>query len=218
MFTGIIEEVGTVKSIQSGKSSSVLRIKGQKVVQGTRIGDSIATNGICLTVTKIENDSFEADVMSESLKRTNIGTLIPGSFVNLERALSLETRLGGHIVSGHIDGTGQISEFKRDDNAVWLTIETDPGILRYIIEKGSIAIDGVSLTVAAVDDQSFQVSIIPHTGEETVLLCKQPGDTVNLECDMIGKYVEKLLGLNSKKQPQESSRITQDYLQENGFF
>ena len=218
MFTGIIEEVGTVKSIQSGKSSSVLRIKGQKVVQGTRIGDSIATNGICLTVTKIENDSFEADVMSESLKRTNIGTLIPGSFVNLERALSLETRLGGHIVSGHIDGTGQISEFKRDDNAVWLTIETDPGILRYIIEKGSIAIDGVSLTVAAVDDQSFQVSIIPHTGEETVLLRKQPGDTVNLECDMIGKYVEKLLGLNSKKQPQESSRITQDYLQENGFF
>ena len=218
MFTGIIEEVGTVKSIQSGKSSSVLRIKGQKVVQGTRIGDSIATNGICLTVTKIENDSFEADVMSESLKRTNIGTMIPGSFVNLERALSLETRLGGHIVSGHIDGTGQISEFKRDDNAVWLTIETDPGILRYIIEKGSIAIDGVSLTVAAVDDQSFQVSIIPHTGEETVLLRKQPGDTVNLECDMIGKYVEKLLGLNSKKQPQESSRITQDYLQENGFF
>lgn len=218
MFTGIIEEVGTVKSIQSGKSSSVLRIKGKKVVQGTRIGDSIATNGICLTVTKIENDSFEADVMSESLKRTNIGTLIPGSFVNLERALSLETRLGGHIVSGHIDGTGQISEFKRDDNAVWLTIETDPRILRYIIEKGSIAIDGVSLTVAEVDDQSFQVSIIPHTGEETVLLRKQPGDTVNLECDMIGKYVEKLLGLNSKKQPQESSRITQDYLQENGFF
>lgn len=218
MFTGIIEEVGTVKSIQSGKSSSIIRIKGQKVVQGTSIGDSIATNGICLTVTKIENDSFEADVMSESLKRTNIGTLIPGSFVNLERALSLETRLGGHIVSGHIDGTGQISEFKRDDNAVWLTIETDPGILRYIIEKGSIAIDGVSLTVAAVDDQSFQVSIIPHTGEETVLLRKQPGDTVNLECDMIGKYVEKLLGLNSKKQPQESSRITQDYLQENGFF
>ncbi|MEG0475853.1 MAG: riboflavin synthase [Carnobacterium sp.] len=218
MFTGIIEEVGTVKSIQSGKSSSIIRIKGQKVVQGTSIGDSIATNGICLTVTKIENDSFEADVMSESLKRTNIGTLIPGSFVNLERALSLETRLGGHIVSGHIDGTGQISDFKRDDNAVWLTIETDPGILRYIIEKGSIAIDGVSLTVAAVDDQSFQVSIIPHTGEETVLLRKQPGDTVNLECDMIGKYVEKLLGLNSKKQPQESSRITQDYLQENGFF
>lgn len=218
MFTGIIEEVGTVESIKSGKKSSVLRIKGQRVVQGTRIGDSIATNGICLTVTNIANDSFEADVMSETLKRTNIGTVFPGSTVNLERAVSLETRLGGHIVSGHIDGTGQINGFKRDDNAVWMTIETHPGILRYIIEKGSIAIDGVSLTVAAVDDHSFQVSIIPHTGEETVLLRKQLGDTVNLECDMIGKYVEKLLGLYSKKKAHESSRVTQDYLQENGFF
>lgn len=217
MFTGIIEEMGIIKSIKQAEKSSVLRIKGQKVLQGTHIGDSISTNGICLTVTKIEKDFFEADVMSESLKRTNIGELAPGSYVNLERALSLATRLGGHMVSGHIDGTGQIREFRRDGNAVWITVETSPELLRYIIEKGSIAIDGVSLTVVTVDDQSFQVSVIPHTGEETVLLQKQPGSTVNLECDMIGKYVEKLLGIDSKERVQES-QVTEGFLKENGFF
>ena len=217
MFTGIIEEMGTIQSIQRGEKSSILKIKGKKVLQGTRIGDSISTNGICLTVTKIENYSFEADVMSETLIRTNIGELTPGSYVNLERALSLETRLGGHMVSGHIDGTGKIREMKREDNAVWITVETSPKLLRYIIEKGSIAIDGVSLTVVTLDDQSFKVSVIPHTGEETVLLHKQPGDAVNLECDMIGKYVEKLLGLDSKVRVQES-QVTTGFLKENGFF
>ena len=217
MFTGIVEEVGTIQSIKRGRKSSVLKIKGQKVLQGTRIGDSISTNGICLTVTKVGNDFFEADVMSESLNRTNIGELVPGSYVNLERALSLATRLGGHIVSGHIDGTGKIRNLKRDDNAVWITIETAPEILRYIIEKGSIAIDGVSLTVVTVNDQFFKVSIIPHTGEETILLQKKMGDTVNLECDMIGKYVEKLLGLDSKEDVQEE-QVTAELLRENGFF
>lgn len=217
MFTGIVEEVGTIQSIKRGRKSSVLKIKGQKVLQGTRIGDSISTNGICLTVTKVGNDFFEADVMSESLNRTNIGELVPGSYVNLERALSLATRLGGHIVSGHIDGTGKIRNLKRDDNAVWITIETAPELLRYIIEKGSIAIDGVSLTVVTVNDQFFKVSIIPHTGEETILLQKKMGDTVNLECDMIGKYVEKLLGLDSKEDVQEG-QVTVELLRENGFF
>ncbi|AZP03764.1 riboflavin synthase [Jeotgalibaca ciconiae] len=217
MFTGIVEEVGTIQSIKRGRKSSVLKIKGQKVLQGTRIGDSISTNGICLTVTKVGNDFFEADVMSESLNRTNIGELVPGSYVNLERALSLATRLGGHIVSGHIDGTGKIRNLKRDDNAVWITIETAPELLRYIIEKGSIAIDGVSLTVVTVNDQFFKVSIIPHTGEETILLQKKMGDTVNLECDMIGKYVEKLLGLDSKEDVQEG-QVTAELLRENGFF
>lgn len=217
MFTGIVEEVGTIQSIKRGRKSSVLKIKGQKVLQGTRIGDSISTNGICLTVTKVGNDFFEADVMSESLNRTNIGELVPGSYVNLERALSLATRLGGHIVSGHIDGTGKIRNLKRDDNAVWITIETAPELLRYIIEKGSIAIDGVSLTVVTVNDQFFKVSIIPHTGEETILLQKKMGDTVNLECDMIGKYVEKLLGLDSKENVQEG-QVTAELLRENGFF
>ncbi|QII81410.1 riboflavin synthase [Jeotgalibaca arthritidis] len=217
MFTGIVEEVGTIQSIKRGRKSSILKIKGQKVLQGTRIGDSISTNGICLTVTKVGNDFFEADVMSESLNRTNIGELVPGSYVNLERALSLATRLGGHIVSGHIDGTGKIRNLKRDDNAVWITIETAPELLRYIIEKGSIAIDGVSLTVVTVNDQFFKVSIIPHTGEETILLQKKMGDTVNLECDMIGKYVEKLLGLDSKEDVQEG-QVTAELLRENGFF
>lgn len=217
MFTGIIEEIGTIKSIKKGEKSSVLTIKGPKVVQGTRIGDSISTNGVCLTVTKIENDSFETDVMSESLKRTTIGELTSGSSVNLERALSLETRLGGHMVSGHIDGTGKIKAFRQDDNAVWVTVEASTDVLRYIIEKGSIAIDGVSLTVVLVDDQSFQVSIIPHTSEETVLLTKQPGDKVNLECDMIGKYVEKLLGLSSKE-PIKETNVTHGFLKENGFY
>lgn len=217
MFTGIVEEVGTIQSIKRGRKSSILKIKGQKVLQGTRIGDSISTNGICLTVTKVGNDFFEADVMSESLNRTNIGELVPGSYVNLERALSLATRLGGHIVSGHIDGTGKIRNLKRDDNAVWITIETAPKLLRYIIEKGSIAIDGVSLTVVTVNDQFFKVSIIPHTGEETILLQKKMGDTVNLECDMIGKYVEKLLGLDSKENVQEG-QVTAELLRENGFF
>ena len=217
MFTGIVEEVGTIQSIKRGRKSSILKIKGQKVLQGTRIGDSISTNGICLTVTKVGNDFFEADVMSESLNRTNIGELVPGSYVNLERALSLATRLGGHIVSGHIDGTGKIRNLKRDDNAVWITIETALELLRYIIEKGSIAIDGVSLTVVTVNDQFFKVSIIPHTGEETILLQKKMGDTVNLECDMIGKYVEKLLGLDSKEDVQEG-QVTAELLRENGFF
>lgn len=217
MFTGIVEEVGTIQSIKRGRKSSILKIKGQKVLQGTRIGDSISTNGICLTVTKVGNDFFEADVMSESLNRTNIGELVPGSYVNLERALSLATRLGGHIVSGHIDGTGKIRNLKRDDNAVWITIETAPELLRYIIEKGSIAIDGVSLTVVTVNDQFFKVSIIPHTGEETILLQKKMGDTVNLECDMIGKYVEKLLGLDSKEDVKEG-QVTAELLRENGFF
>ena len=217
MFTGIVEEVGTIQSIKRGRKSSILKIKGQKVLQGTRIGDSISTNGICLTVTKVGNNFFEADVMSESLNRTNIGELVPGSYVNLERALSLATRLGGHIVSGHIDGTGKIRNLKRDDNAVWITIETAPELLRYIIEKGSIAIDGVSLTVVTVNDQFFKVSIIPHTGEETILLQKKMGDTVNLECDMIGKYVEKLLGLDSKEDVQEG-QVTAELLRENGFF
>lgn len=216
MFTGIVEEVGKVKSIKRGEKSSIFRISGREVLEDTKIGDSIATNGLCLTVTQLGNDFFEADVMAESLNRSNMGSLVPGSLVNLERALGLTTRLGGHLVSGHIDGTGQIKEQRRDDNAVWLTIAAKPEILRYIIEKGSIAIDGISLTVAGVDEQQFQVAIIPHTGEATGLLQKQAGETVNLECDMIGKYVEKLLGLDSLNS-LTSAHITEDMLKTTGF-
>lgn len=195
MFTGIIEERGKVEAVKKGKESSVLTIAAKTVLEGTAIGDSISVNGVCLTVTKLFPNAFEMDVMAETLSRSNIGQLEPGEEINLERALNLQTRLGGHLVSGHIDGTGIIQAFKEDDNAVWVTIAAQPKLLRYIIEKGSITIDGISLTVAAVADDSFAVAIIPHTAEQTTLLQKKVGDTVNLECDMIGKYVEKLLGL-----------------------
>lgn len=216
MFTGIIEEVGEVKSLKIGSESSKLTIKAHKVLEKTLIGDSIATNGVCLTVTNINGNSFEADVMEETFRRSNLRNLKVGSKVNLERALTLEKRLGGHIVSGHIDGCGKVLSLIKEKNAVWVTIGADKKILKYIIEKGSIAIDGISLTVAYVDEEVFKVSIIPHTGEETTLLTKKLGESVNLECDMIGKYVEKLLGFNNKEEKKESN-ITEEFLRNNGF-
>lgn len=216
MFTGIIEEVGEVKSLKLGSESSKLIIKAKKVLENTLIGDSIATNGVCLTVTNIKGNCFEADVMEETFRRSNLGKLKVGDKVNLERALTLEKRLGGHIVSGHIDGCGEIFSLIREKNAVWVTVKADRKILKYIIEKGSIAIDGISLTVAYVDEEVFKVSIIPNTGEETTLLKKKVGDKVNLECDMVGKYVEKLLGFNNKEEKKESN-ITEEFLRSNGF-
>lgn len=194
MFTGIIEEIGTLRQMQQGEKSIVLTIKGEKIVEDTNIGDSISLNGVCLTVADLLSDGFVADVMPETLERSNLGNLAVGSRLNLERALRLSDRLGGHIVNGHIDGTGRIQDIKKDDNAVWLTVTAEPHVLNYIIEKGSVAIDGISLTVATVDNRSFQVSIIPHTGEQTTLLEKRIGDTLNIECDTVGKYIEKLMG------------------------
>ncbi|EXJ23208.1 Riboflavin synthase eubacterial/eukaryotic [Alkalibacterium sp. AK22] len=215
MFTGIVEEIGTISSIQKGAKSSVLTVKAQKVLEDAHIGDSIMTNGVCLTITDMDSQTFKADVMSETLDRTALGALKNGSRLNLERALNLQTRLGGHMVSGHIDGTGVISHFRKDDNAVWVTVQADPSLLKYIIEKGSIAIDGISLTVAKVSGRDFQVSIIPHTADETTLLQHKVGDRVNLECDLIGKYVEKLLGLSSEENNQK--KLTETYLKHNGF-
>lgn len=217
MFTGIVEEVGVVEGIKNGEKSSRITIKAKKVLYGTKLGDSISANGVCLTVTNLGESTFHADVMAETLRRSNLGELSKGSKVNLERALSLETRLGGHIVSGHIDGTGIVTSLWKEDNATWVTISTGEEILRYIVEKGSIAIDGISLTVAYVDNDEFKVSIIPHTGDETTLLHKRVGDTVNLECDLIGKYVEKLLGLSNEKKEKSKSSITEDFLKNNGF-
>ena len=216
MFTGIVEEIGVLKQIKHGEKSSILTVKADKVLEDTKIGDSIATNGICLTVVKLSGDSFEADVMAESLRRTNLGDLKIGDQLNLERALTPLTRMGGHIVSGHIDGIGTIKSFVKEDTAVVVTIDTDYNILRYIIEKGSIAIDGISLTVAGVDDKKFSVSLIPHTGEQTILLKKKPGDTVNLECDIIGKYVERLVSMPPKEETENNS-LNEDFLKENGF-
>ena len=257
MFTGIIEEIGKVKSIRRGAKSVMLEIEAQTVLQGTQVGDSIATNGVCLTVTSLSSSgasshaagtsslsgsapslvgsvsnapshavgasslvgsvsnasslvgsdiiaaktktktktkaTFTADVMPETLSRTSLAQLQPGSPVNLERALSLQTRLGGHIVSGHIDGTGVIVNRTIDDTALWLWVECKPSIMRYIIEKGSITIQGVSLTVARVTESSFAVSLIPHTQGATTLHDAKVGDVVNLENDIIAKYVEKLM-------------------------
>ena len=215
MFTGIIEEIGTIKQINRGAHSAVLNISAQKVLEETEIGDSIAVNGICLTVTGLFAGGFSADVMHETLNRTSLSGLSYGSRVNLERAMPLSGRLGGHIVSGHVDGTGRISNVRKDDNAVWYTIKTARQIMRYIVEKGSIAIDGTSLTVAKVSPDSFSVSIIPHTLANTILALKAAGDVVNLETDIIGKYVEKLiLPYSSDKSKTE---ITREFLSGNGF-
>lgn len=215
MFTGIVEEMGCVKSVQHGAVSSFVEIKAEAVLSDAHIGDSIAVNGVCLTVTDITADSFRADVMNETLKRSSLGDLRQGSNVNLERAMSANGRFGGHIVSGHIDGTGTITDIKKDGIAVWYTITTSPEILRYIVEKGSVAIDGISLTVADVSDSDFKISVIPHTAAQTVLGFKKSGDTVNIENDIIGKYVEKFTGYGTDK--SQKSRITMDFLAENGF-
>ena len=195
MFTGIIEEVGTIRAIERQAVSARLTVAASRVLADVHLGDSIAVNGVCLTVTSFGRDYFRADVMHETLKRSSLGALGVKSPVNLERAMLAGGRFGGHIVSGHIDGTGCIREVRRDGNAVWYTIQAPEAILRLIVEKGSIAIDGISLTVARVDNVSFSVSIIPHTLQETALASKRAGDMVNLENDCIGKYVEKLMGL-----------------------
>lgn len=216
VFTGIIEEVGVVKSIRMGAQSAVITIQAEKVMEDIHVGDSIATNGVCLTVTSFDKNSYSVDVMHETLRRTNLGTLKSGSRVNLERAMAADGRFGGHIVAGHVDDPGTITSMEKDDNAIWITIRTTPAVLKYVVEKGSIAIDGISLTVARVDDKSFAVSVIPHTGANTTLLEKKPGDTVNLETDMVGKYVEKLLRYEeSEEKPQ--SGITMDFLKSHGF-
>ena len=215
MFTGIVEEKGKIRYIQIGGESGVLSVKAKKVLQGTKIGDSIAVDGVCLTVTSLQPDGFTADVMTETIRRSSLGSCKAGSQVNLERAMAADGRFGGHIVSGHIDGTGVVRSMVREENAVWVSIETSPQILRLIVEKGSICIDGISLTVAKVDETGFQVSVIPHTGEETTLLEKVPGNLVNLENDVIGKYVEKLLGLNEKE--KKESGITMEFLEKFGF-
>ncbi len=217
MFTGIVEEVGEIRGIKKGEKSSILSIKANKVIEDVKLGHSICTNGVCLTVTNIYGNIFDADVMAETLRRSNLGELKVGSKVNLERALSAKGRFGGHIVSGHIDGVGKIVSLEKEDNAIWVTIEAKENILQYIVEKGSIAIDGISLTVAYVDDKVFKVSIIPHTGKETILLSKTSEDTVNLECDVIGKYVEKLLTFQSGKKVEKKDSINEDFLKENGF-
>ena len=215
MFTGIIEEIGTVKGVKRGNRSVVLEVQAKKVLEDLKVGDSIATNGVCLTVTSFTGSVFCADVMPETMQRSNLGELRAGDRVNLERALTLNGRLGGHIVSGHIDGTGKIVGREKDENAIWISVATSGELLRYIVDKGSITIDGISLTVVSVNDAGFTVSIIPHTQDETTLVKKKIGDTVNLENDGIAKYVEKLMRPAEPSEPKGG--MTLDFLLANGF-
>lgn len=212
IFTGLIEETGEIINITHSSASCRLDIKADRIFSDLKIGDSVAVNGVCLTAEAVRGNVFSADVMHETMNRTSFSELKCRSLVNLERALPANGRFGGHIVSGHIDGTGVIREFLKDDIAVWIKIGAAPGIMKYIVEKGSAALDGVSLTVAAAADDSFSVSIIPHTARETTLLSKKCGDKINIECDIIGKYIEKFTA--GKK---HDSEITMSFLAENGF-
>lgn len=213
MFTGIIEEIGVIDRISRGSVSAKLRIRCRRVLEGTQVGDSIAVNGVCLTATRVDKDAFEADVMEETVSRSSLASLQSGSPVNLERAMPAMGRFGGHVVAGHVDGVGRIASVEKKEMAVVYEIGvgsggvssggslsggassagSTAGLMRYIVEKGSIAIDGISLTVASVSETGFTVSVIPHTIAQTNLKNKSVGDTVNLETDIIGKYVEKMM-------------------------
>lgn len=230
MFTGIIEEVGIVQSITRGQNSAKLKVMAQKVLNDLKVGDSIAVNGVCLTVTAFSSKGFSADVGSETLERSSFENLKSNDSVNLERAMQMNGRFGGHIVSGHIDGTGKIIKIQKNDIALFFTIQTQKKITDLIVEKGSITIDGISLTVTEVFLTNFTISAIPHTLKKTSLALKKIGDIVNLETDIIGKYVEKLLSVkpelfsevikkieNAEKKFSKKSNITKSFLAENGF-
>jgi riboflavin synthase len=214
MFTGIVEEIGRIKNVQRGAKSITFCIEASKVLADTKIGDSICTNGVCLTVTDISPAAegkgwFKADVMPETIHKTSMAKLEVGSKVNLERALTLYTRLGGHIVSGHVEGIGHIVSKEQDDIAIWLWIECDANLMRYIIPKGSVTLQGVSLTVAKVEATRFAVSLIPHTQEETTLHANVVGDVVNIETDIIAKYVEKLMVTSDDDQTDKTELYRQ---------
>lgn len=219
MFTGIIEETGSIGTINRGNVSASLVIHAKKVLENVHIGDSIAVNGICLTVTSFTESTFTVDMMHETINCTCAAEWKNGTKVNLERAMSAEGRFGGHIVAGHVDGTGTIRKTWEDENAVWYEIETSPEITHYIVEKGSITIDGISLTVAYVEGNVFRVSVIPHTRKVTNLSDKRAGNIVNLENDIIGKYVEKMLTpwAGNKGEGKKESSLTEKTLLENGF-
>ena len=215
MFTGIIEELGTVERVARGRVSAILAIRAEAILSDLKIGDSVAVNGVCLTATSLTGHGFTADVMHETLDRSALAGLGPGSRVNLERAMAANGRFGGHIVAGHVDGVGTIAAIEQDDNAIWFTITAPEQVLRYVVEKGSIAIDGISLTVARVETDRFAVSVIPHTAAVTLLGQRRTGDRVNLESDLVGKYVERLL----RPAPEEKgqSRLTMEFLTQHGF-
>lgn len=207
MFSGIVEEIGVVRGVQPGR----LTVAAGVVLAGTQVGDSIAVNGVCLTVTTLLDGAFAVDVMPETLRRTNLGSLHPGDPVNLERALAVGDRIGGHFVQGHVEGTGRVVSLTQEAGAVMARFAAPPDVLRYLVPKGFVAVDGVSLTVVECDSSGFTVSLVGYTLENTILGRRRTGDVVNLECDILAKYVERAI------QPQRQG-ITEDYLLEQGFF
>lgn len=217
MFTGIIEEVGKVAGIEGGKDAFVLRIEADKVLKDVKLGDSIAVNGVCLTVTTFTRNQFTADVMPETLKHTNLRTLKKGELVNLERAMALGDRFGGHIVSGHVDATGEVISREPRANAILFRIKAPAHIRKYLVPKGSVTVDGISLTIVDVTDETFSVSVIPHTLSHTNLRDKHPGSVVNLESDIIGKYVERLLSWREEEKDPAKQRMNMDFLRNHGF-
>ena len=217
MFTGIIEETGTVRSITSRSAGTALCIRAEKVLEGTAVGDSIAVNGVCLTVTSLSDGAFTADVMPETVRLTSLARLFPGAKVNLERAMSPSGRLGGHIVSGHVDGCGRVDAIVPDGIADRVTISLDADLLKYIARKGSVTLDGVSLTVVAADDRSFAVSLIPQTRSATTLGELRTGSIVNVEVDLLARYIERLLTAGSPQKEEKKGGLSLEWLQENGF-
>ena len=215
MFSGIIETIGAIRSLRKDVKGARIAIEAPGVLNGVRLGDSIALNGVCVTVVDFDERKFEADLSIETLRRTNLGELAVGDGCNLERAMALGERLGGHLVSGHVDGVGRIKSRKNEGDSIWLTFEAPVEVMRYVVYKGSIAVDGISLTVAACDGETFSVSIIPHTGEQTTLTDKKDGAAVNLEADLIGKYVEKLLVPHMES--RSPSGVTMEKLKEQGY-
>ncbi|MDE0333103.1 MAG: riboflavin synthase [Nitrospinae bacterium] len=215
MFSGIIEAIGAICSLRKDSKGARITIEAPSVLDGVRLGDSIALNGVCVTVVDFDDTNFEADLSVETLRRTNLGELAVGDRCNLERAMALGERLGGHLVSGHVDGVGRIRNRKKEGDSIWLTFEAPVEVMRYVVYKGSIAVDGISLTVAACDNQTFSVSIIPHTSEQTTLIEKEDGAAVNLEADLVGKYVEKLLVPHAESISQGG--VTMEKLREQGY-
>lgn len=217
MFTGIIEELGSVENIEIAGESAALTVKAKKVLEGTVIGDSIAVNGVCLTVTKLDKTLFTVDVMFETLQKTSLQELKRMSKVNLERALRLDSRLGGHMVSGHVDGVGTIRSVRQVGIAKVYTVNTTPELLNYLISKGSVAVDGISLTVVETGSDYFTISIIPHTFQNTTLYYKEAGSKVNLETDLIGKYVAKFLRNDQPPDQASPKGVTLEQLTKFGF-
>ncbi|MDQ0257707.1 riboflavin synthase [Evansella vedderi] len=217
MFTGIIEEKGTIQQIKQTGDAIVMKIEASEILSDVHLGDSIAVNGVCLTVTSFDSLAFTVDLMPETVRNTSLRELSIGSKVNLERAMSANGRFGGHFVSGHVDGIGTIKAKRREHNAVYYEIEVSSNLRKYMILKGSVSVDGTSLTIFGLTEDTFTISIIPHTIEETIIGSKGPGDIVNVECDMLAKYIEELIARRTMSNESKSNHITEDFLKENGF-